>query len=106
MRPGPKNGTDALQKSRTYKIDHAPLATGWGTFRIELTADAVIEAQQMSGETAIAGIAEALRKMKFPDLLPPGSKAHLLRCGVVSCSKISGCELVLVPGGGLQTERQ
>lgn len=105
-KPGPKNGTDALQKSRTYKIDHASSATGWGTFRIELTADAVIEAQQMSGETAVGGIGEALRKMKFPDLLPPGSKAHLLRSGVVSCSKISGCELVLVPGGGLQTERQ
>lgn len=106
VKPGPKNGTDALQKSRTYKIDHAASTTGWGTFRIELGADAVIEAQQMSGETAIAGVGEAIRKIKFPDLLPPGSKAHLLPSGVVSCSKISGCELVLVPGGGLQTERQ
>jgi hypothetical protein len=46
--------------------------------------------------------------MKFPELLPPGSKAHLLRSAVVSCSEASDkkCDVVLVPDGGLQIEQQ
>jgi hypothetical protein len=60
----------------------------------------------MSGEHQIAGIADSIKKMKFPELIPPDSKAHLLRSAVVSCSQVSGCEVVLVPDGGLHTEQQ
>jgi hypothetical protein len=60
----------------------------------------------MSGEQHIAGIKPALDKMKFPELLPPDSKAHLLRSAVVSCSTGPTCDVVLVPDGGLQTEQQ
>jgi tetratricopeptide (TPR) repeat protein len=105
-KPGPKNGTEALQNSRTYKLGHVPGMNGWGTFRIELTAQGVIEAQQMSGDHRIAAIGDAIEKMKFPELVPAGSKAHLLRSAVVSCSQTAGCEVVLVPEGGLQTEQQ
>jgi uncharacterized protein HemY len=105
-KPGPKNGTEALQNSRTYKLGKVAGATGWGTFRIQLAAEGVVESQQMSGDHSIAGISDSIRNMKFPELLPPGSKAHLLRSAVVSCSESGGCELVLVPDGGLQTERQ
>jgi tetratricopeptide (TPR) repeat protein len=105
-KPGPKNGTDALQKSRTYKLPHAGNISGWGTFRLEITLDGVLESQQMSGEHQIAGIADSIKKMTFPELVPPDSKAHLLRSAVVSCSQISGCELVFVPDGGLHTEQQ
>jgi hypothetical protein len=105
-KPGPKNETEALQNLRTYKLGHIAGMNGWGTFRIELTADGVIEAQQMSGDHRIASISEAIMKMKFPELVPTGSKAHLLRSAVVSCSQTAGCEVVLVPEGGLLTERQ
>jgi Flp pilus assembly protein TadD len=105
-KPGPKNGADALQNSRTYKLGHVEGMNGWGTFRIELAADGVIEAQQMSGDHRISSIGDAIKKMKFPELIPPGSKAHLLRSAVVSCSQTVGCEVVLVPEGGLQTEQQ
>lgn len=44
--------------------------------------------------------------MKFPGLVPAESKAHLLRSAVISCSSGNDCEVVLVPGGGLQTESQ
>jgi hypothetical protein len=44
--------------------------------------------------------------MKFPELLPPGSKAHLPRSAVVSCSAGTTHEVVFVPDGGLQTEQQ
>jgi transglutaminase-like putative cysteine protease/tetratricopeptide (TPR) repeat protein len=105
-KPGPKNGSDALQSSRTYKMPHAANLSGWGTFRLEITNDGVIESQQMSGEQKIAPVTGEIKKMKFPELIPPNSKAHLLRSAVVSCSQISGCELVLVPDGGLHTEQR
>ena len=105
-KPGPKNGTEALQNSRTYKLPRSGDLGGWGTFRLEITIDGVIEAQQMSGEQKIAPVTDQIKKMKFPELIPPASKAHLLRSAVISCSKISGCEMVLVPDGGLHTEQQ
>jgi len=105
-KPGPKNGTEVLQALRTYKLGRIAGMNGWGTFRIELTAEGVIESQQMSGDHKIEGISDSIKKMKFPELVPAGSKAHLLRSAVVSCSQTAGCEVVLVPEGGLQTERQ
>ena len=98
-------GTDALQKLRTWSLGKAT-TTGWGTFRLEITTAGVVDEQQMSGDRkALASMDAAIRALKFPELLPPDSKAHLLRSGVVSCTTGSDCELVLVPDGGLQTEQ-
>jgi len=98
-------GTDALQALRTYKLGKAA-TTGWGSFRLEITTAGVADTQQMSGDRkALAPMDAAIRALKFSELLPPGSKAHLLRSGVVSCTKGGNCELVLVPDGGLQTEQ-
>lgn len=104
--PGAAVGTQALQDLRTYKIPRPNGAGGWGTFRLEVTTAGVIESQQMSGEAQIASAKPAIDAMKFPELLPPNSKAHLLRSAVVSCSMGKTCDVVLVPDGGLQTERQ
>jgi hypothetical protein len=104
-KPGPA-GAIALQEMRTYKIEKPTGVSGWGTFRLEITTAGVIESQQMSGEKGIAGIKASVDKMKFPELLPPDSKAHLLRSGVVSCSAGPTCEVVMVPDGGIQTEQQ
>jgi hypothetical protein len=60
----------------------------------------------MSGEQKLASITQPLNAMKFPELVPPQSKAHLLRSAVVSCSVGSTCELVLVPNSSLRTEQQ
>jgi uncharacterized protein HemY len=105
-KPGPKNGTEVLQELRTFKLGKIAGMSGWGTFRIELTSEGAIEAQQMSGDHKIEGIGDSIKKLRFPELVPAGSKAHLLRSAVVSCSQTVGCEVVLVPEGGLQTERQ
>jgi tetratricopeptide (TPR) repeat protein len=105
-KPRSETGAQALQELRTYKITRPTGAGGWGTFRLEITTGGVIESQQMSGGQSIAGIKPTIDKMKFPELLPPGSRAHLLRSAVVSCSMGSNCEVVLVPDGGLQTEQQ
>ena len=96
----------SLQDLRTYKISKPAGVSGWGTFRLEITTGGVIESQQMTGEKQIAGIKKSVDGMKFPELLPPDSKAHLLRSAVVSCSMGTSCEVVLVPDGGLQTEQQ
>ncbi len=100
-------GEEALQNLRTYKIKRPAGASGWGTFRLEVTTAGVIEAQQMSGEQKLtAAIRPVLMAMKFPELLPPESKAHLLRSAVVSCSMSETCDVVLVPDASLQTEQQ
>ena len=99
-------GVQALQDLRSYKIPRPKGVGGWGAFRLEITTAGVIESQQMSGADSIAGIKPALAAMKFPGLLPADSKAHLLRSAVISCASGKECEVVLVPDGGLQTERQ
>lgn len=99
-------GVQALQDLRTYRIPRPKGVSGWGAFRLEITTTGVIESQQMSGADQIAGIKSALTTMKFAGLVPAKSKAHLLRSAVVSCSEGKECEVVLVPNGGLQTERQ
>lgn len=104
-KPGPANATQALQDLRTYKIKRPAGASGWGAFRLVISTAGVIESQQMSGEQHLAAIKPVVDAMKFPELLPPDSKAHLLRSAVVSCSMGTTCEVVLVPNGGLQTEQ-
>ena len=99
-------GAATTQELRTYNVLRPAGVSGWGTFRLEITTAGVIDAQQMSGEQSISGIKPLIAAMKFPELLPPNSKAHLLRSAVVSCSLASAktCEVVIVPNGGLQTE--
>ncbi|MFP5205542.1 MAG: DUF3857 domain-containing protein [Acidobacteriota bacterium] len=96
----------ALQDVRTYKIKRPAGASGWGAFRLEITTAGVLQSQQMSGDPKLAALKPLIDAMKFPELLPPDSKAHLLRSAVVSCSMGKTCQLVLVPDGGLQTEQQ
>jgi transglutaminase-like putative cysteine protease/tetratricopeptide (TPR) repeat protein len=98
------DGNQALQQSRTYTLARPNGVTGWGAFRLQISTAGVIALQQMSGDDKLAALAEKIKVMKFPELVPPGSAAHLLRSAVVSCSTASTCDLVLVPGGGLQTE--
>ncbi|HUB20517.1 MAG TPA: DUF3857 domain-containing protein [Acidobacteriaceae bacterium] len=101
-------GAATTQDLRTYHVPRPAGASGWGTFRLEITTAGVVDAQQMSGEPTIAPVKPAVVAMKFPELLPPASKAHLLRSAVVSCSIASSktCDLVLVPDASLQTEQQ
>jgi tetratricopeptide (TPR) repeat protein len=98
-------GKQALQDTRTYHIARPAGVSGWGTFRLQLSTNGVIASQQMTGEEKLAALAEKINAMKFPELVPPGSAAHLLRSAVVSCSMGTTCDLVLVPNSSLQTEQ-
>ncbi|MGB8031621.1 MAG: DUF3857 domain-containing protein [Terracidiphilus sp.] len=104
--PDSMTGTGALQDLRTFKIPRPKGSSGWGAFRLEVTTDGVIESQQMSGAQTLDSVKPGLGAMKFSEFLPPDSKAHLLLSAVVDCSSGTNCEVVLVPNGGLQTERQ
>ncbi len=99
-------GAVDLQGLRTYKISSPPDEKGWAAFRLEITTAGVVDSQQMSGAHPLTEAKKAIDAMKFPELLPPDSKAHLLRSAVVSCAAATTCEVVLVPNGGLQTEQQ
>ncbi len=100
-----KVGATQLQESRSYQIARPEGVSGWGTFRLQIAVTGVIGSQQMSGEQKLAGIAPSIGAMKFPELVPPQSKAHLLRSAVVSCSNGTHCDLVLVPNSSLSTEQ-
>jgi tetratricopeptide (TPR) repeat protein len=100
------SGTEALQNQRTYSVPCPADVSGWGSFRLIITNAGVIESQQMTGSEKVAGVKPALAKLKLEGLVPPESKAHLLRSAVVSCSSKSSCQVVLVPDGGLQTEQE
>jgi len=104
VKPAEASAT-SLQDLRTYKIAKPAGVSGWATFRLEIAAAGVVESQEMTRDNGISGIKKSLDAMKFPELLPPGSKAHLLRSAVVSCAMSSNCEVILVPDGGLQTEQ-
>jgi hypothetical protein len=98
-------GTQALQALRTYQLARPNALSGWGTFRLQLDTNGVVASQQMSGDEKLATLTRSIDAMKFPDLVPPGSQAHLLRSAVVSCSMGTDCDLVLVPNSSLQTEQ-
>jgi predicted Zn-dependent protease len=105
-KPDSMTGTGALQDLRTFKFPHPQGASGWGAFRLEATTAGVIESQQMSGAQTLDSVKSTVGAIKFPDFFPPDSKAHLLLSAVIDCSSSTNCEVVLVPNGGLQIERQ
>ncbi|WP_263355833.1 DUF3857 domain-containing protein [Acidicapsa ligni] len=104
-KPDKGTGKQALQELRTYKLAGPVGLSGWGTFRLQIAETGVIASQQMSGEKKLASLSKTINEMKFPELVPTGSKAHLLRSGVLSCSSSGACELVLVPNSSLRTEQ-
>ncbi len=106
VKPAPQNATLLLQNSRTYKFARPEGASGWGAFRLQITTTGAMASMQMSGEKRLGNITQTIDAIKFPDLVPPQSKARLLRGGIVSCSSNGGCELVLVPNSNLNTEHE
>jgi tetratricopeptide (TPR) repeat protein len=98
-------GKQALQETRTYHIARPAGLNGWGTFRLQLDTTGVVASQQMSGEEKLSAMTERIGSTKFPELVPAGSAAHLLRSGVLSCTMGATCDLLLVPNSSLATEQ-
>lgn len=104
--PGVETDYPGSEELRTYRFPRPNGVKGWGSFRLEITTAGVVDSQQMSGEHQLTAEKKTIDAVKFPELLPPGRKAHLLRRAVVSCPAITGREVVLVPDSGLQTEQK
>jgi len=55
----------------------------------------VEETSFISGADQLRSAGEAFSEVKFNMTFPPGSSARIVRRGIVLCSKVSGCNLVL-----------
>ncbi len=99
-----KADSAALLRLRTYHIARPGDVSGWGVFRFQVSHDAILAVQQASGSPSLRTMIPALSTLKFPDLVPAHSKAHLLRSGVLTCSR-DPCELVLMLKPNLAQEQ-
>ena len=99
------NAVQALQDMRTYHLPKQPGIKGWGTFRVQIGADGIHASQLVTGPDAMKPMTASLDKLKISSALPPGSRALLLRDGVLSCESSSQqCIFVLMPHASVQNE--
>jgi len=54
------------------------------------------EVKRVKGSDKLDGAEKALRSANFPFSFPEGSKARILRQGILSCSTYTGCSIVLL----------
>ncbi len=60
---------------------------------------------QVNGDAGMAQFVKKIEAVHFPELVPAGSKARLVRDAAMSCSPGDRhCVLVLMPMGGMQAE--
>ena len=93
------DGKMALQAQRTFKIPGPNSATGWGTVEIEFSPEGASNARVVKGDDnpdALAPVVKSLNRIDYKASIPPGSKARLVRRGVLSCHAGTPCELVLL----------
>ena len=107
MRAGDRSG-DELSRSRTVKLKNffPTSATAGATAEFFLLFDStgkVEEASFISGADSLRGATEALAAAKYEVAFPEGSSARIVRRGILMCSKISGCQLVLYTPNSVQS---
>lgn len=97
----------ALQQARTFKLTLKTSDSYWSaTYRLQLGADGVEEAMQVSGIGPRLGVVQAIKQLSLPHLVPKNFKGKIVRDAVVSCSAGKpDCEFVLMPMGGMEAER-
>jgi tetratricopeptide (TPR) repeat protein len=95
------DGKQGLQAQRTFKIPGSNTITGWGTVELIFDAGGVSSAKVIRDHDAyhadaVEPVMQSLRHIDYKAALPPGSKAKLVRRGVLSCHSGSPCEIVLL----------
>jgi tetratricopeptide (TPR) repeat protein len=99
--------TFALQSMRTFHllVVRAPKKFQQATFRLEFAADGPPQVMQVNGDAWMAQFVRKIKLVRFPELVPAGSKAELVRDAAMSCSPGDRhCVLVLMPMGPMQSE--
>jgi tetratricopeptide (TPR) repeat protein len=96
---GDRSG-DELSSLRTVTLKNLPPtnATDGATAEFFLLFDPsgkVEEASFISGSNSLRAATDSLTEAKYEVAYPEGSSARIVRRGILMCSKISGCQLVL-----------
>lgn len=87
----------ALQEERTFRVKRPDEMTGWGSFVLQVSAEKTDSVAFTGGEGRMGSTVGLVSAIDLKPELPRGSKAKLLRSGILSCSKQPTCEFVLVP---------
>jgi hypothetical protein len=89
--------TGTLQDLRTFRIQRPAATEGSGSFWVLIAGNGLRENHLVEGSSEMSTLGMELNRLKMPDALPPGSKAHLFRDGNLHCSSgTDNCEFVLV----------
>jgi len=93
--------TDAafeLQSQRIYKFPATLKTTGegWASVELDVTAQGTTAFRIVSGDQSLQPLAAAVQHLNLDLQIPPDSHATLTRHGVLSCTDVGTCQLVLV----------
>ena len=86
----------------THQFLHSTKLSGQGLYVVAFEAGKPATASFLGGDKGFAALVPALQAHSFPDELPAGSKARLLREVRIVCSPWSGCDSYLVLPGSIQ----
>ena len=94
-------GADAigneLSEMRSVKLARFYQGSASADFDLLFGPDGKLEeVKRVKGSEKLDDAEKALRSARFPFSFPEGSKAHILRQGILSCSTYTGCSIVLL----------
>jgi tetratricopeptide (TPR) repeat protein len=90
------NGTEELSEMRTFKLQHITSDTASAEFFLLFGPGSKLEdIKFVSGSDKLKSADKALSSVAFKLPFPDDGPTRLLRRGLLSCSPISGCTLVL-----------
>ena len=93
----PMEAKVALQSERTFTVPRpATSVDGWAIFEMDYALNVRPSARFVRGEQGLQPMSDALAKVDTHTAIPPGSMAHLLRRGVLSCHAGPACTLVMM----------
>lgn len=87
-----------LDRMHTFPIAKTADIDGSGAFKMLIAGGRIEEIALVDGPPEMRTLTAELNQLKLPDVLPPGSKAHLFRGGDLYCASGSKtCQLRLLP---------
>jgi tetratricopeptide (TPR) repeat protein len=89
---------EELSRMRTIKLPRVTKETAHADFNVLIAAGGKIEQVNfLSGSEVLRGATETVQKSRVEEPFPPGSAAHVLRRGILSCFSYTGCSFVFYP---------
>jgi len=100
IRPGETFPDEELTKLRTVKLPRIVPGTATAEFFLEIAPGPKVEdAKFVSGSEELKPAEDILNlnHVTFEMAFPKGSSARVVRRGLLACTPLSGCELVMLP---------